>query len=86
MTEAREIIERYLDKLEVRASDFHASAILAALSSAGLHVVPVKPTEAMMMAAMGAIPLETEGGVEGYSYYPARIYRAMLTAAPGGAK
>lgn len=55
MTEAREVIAKAM--LDLKASgkpdtaNAYADAILAALSSAGMAVVPVEPSEAMRIAA-----------------------------------
>jgi hypothetical protein len=62
---------------DVLASEYNgpeADAILSALSAAGYAVVPVEPTEAMILAAPG----RDQQGEEESMYHG--IYRAMLAA------
>ena len=62
---------------DVLAAEYNgpeADAILSALSAAGYAVVPVEPTEAMILAAPG----RDQQGEEESMYHG--IYRAMLAA------
>lgn len=60
-------------------ADRQAAAVLSALSAAGLAVVPVVPTQAMLLAAPGRDRQDTEASM----YHG--IWRAMVAAAKDGA-
>lgn len=93
MSDAKAVIAEVLDKRGVPGSPrtyrADASAILSALAAAGLAVVPVTPTEAMLQAAHSALYRwrETQGDPQQdptNEQKHAIRYGAMLAAATTG--
>lgn len=73
--------------IEASRVDFDIRKFLAALSAAGWAVVPVEPTDKMMVAAyneLADMPLPPVVAREMGSYEVREVYRAMLRAAVVG--
>ena len=62
-----------------------ATAMIAALAQNGWAVVPVEPTKKMHKAAWDACENDMKPGRD-WPAFNAKIYRAMLSAAPSGAR
>lgn len=71
------------DECEPSTDDYqNADAALAAIESAGFKIVPVEPTEEMVMAAVDALYCTSILNSEEIGRQVVTLHRAMLSASP----